>query len=212
MSLTPERRPQTRDPVRTRGLIIEAARNAFAREGFGGARIDSIAADSGVNKRMIYYYYVDKEGLFRAVLDTIYAELSDASETVDLSGPPLAAIGAFVDFVWRYYLAHPDAISILNNENLHRGEHLARSSEIGRMKRPLVEKLEALLERGAAEGVFKPGLDATTVHITVIALVYLFIGNTPTLSIYFGRDLSSEAARTAWRAHIEATILAIVRA
>ncbi|MCF3932701.1 TetR family transcriptional regulator [Acuticoccus sp. M5D2P5] len=191
---------------------MKAAREAFAREGFGGARIDTIAAASGVNKRMIYYYYGDKEGLFLAVLEMIYDELSDASETLELTGTPREALGQFVGFVWGYYLEHPDAIAILNNENLHRGTHLAKSTRMRGIKRPLVHKLEALLQRGAAEGVFKPNLDPVTLHITVIALVYLYIGNTPTLSIYFGRDLAADAAREAWRAHIEAMLYATVAA
>ena len=51
-----------------------------------------------------------------------------------------------------------------------------------------------------------------TIHITVIALVYLYVGNNATLSVYFGRDLSSESAHQAWLQHIKSSIRAIVAA
>ena len=57
-----------RDPERTRQRILEAALKEFAVRGFSGARVGGIARRAKVNKRMLYHYYEDKEGLFRAVL------------------------------------------------------------------------------------------------------------------------------------------------
>jgi|SRR5665213_729197 len=58
----------TRNPDRTRGRIFAAAIAEFAARGFAGARMDAIARRSGSNKRMLYHYFGDKDGLFRAVL------------------------------------------------------------------------------------------------------------------------------------------------
>jgi AcrR family transcriptional regulator len=57
-----------RDPIRTRQRILDAALAEFAVKGFAGARVDAIARRAGNNKRMLYHYFGDKEGLFRAVL------------------------------------------------------------------------------------------------------------------------------------------------
>ncbi len=57
-----------RDPERTRLRILEAALKEFAACGFAGARVGSIARRARINKRMLYHYFEDKEGLFRAVL------------------------------------------------------------------------------------------------------------------------------------------------
>lgn len=57
-----------RDPERTRHRILDAALKEFARCGFAGARVDAIARRAGANKRMLYHYFRDKGGLFRAVL------------------------------------------------------------------------------------------------------------------------------------------------
>jgi len=58
----------SRDPIRTRERILRAARHEFVAKGFAGARVDAIARAAGVNKRMLYHYYGDKEGLYRATL------------------------------------------------------------------------------------------------------------------------------------------------
>jgi len=62
------RRGATRNPARTRGLILSAALTEFAAHGFAGARVDAIARQAGINKRMLYHYFGGKEELFRAVL------------------------------------------------------------------------------------------------------------------------------------------------
>lgn len=201
--------PAGRDPERTRRQILDAARAAFARHGLAGARVNDIAEAARANKRMIYYYFTDKEGLFLATLERVYAELSAAGSALDLDLAPDAALARFVDFVWDYYRAHPEAIALLNDENLHGGRHLRRSARIRGMERPLMDKLARLLERGAACGAFRRDLDPVSVHITLIALVYLYIGNSATLSIYFDRDLAGEPEMAGWRTHIQSTLRAI---
>ena len=192
----------TRDPVRTRAQILGAARRAFAAQGLGGARVDAIAEESGANKRMIYYYFSDKEGLFRAVLESIYEELCAVAATLDLDAPPDAALARYVDFVWEYYSTRPEVIAILNSENLHGGRHMRGSERIRALERPFVDQLDGLLERGVAAGVFRPGVDAMTLHVSVVGMIYFFLGNGTTLSIFFGRDLRGPAAREAWHAHV----------
>lgn len=64
------RRPKkiSRDPERTRRRILAAALHEFSLHGFAGARVDTIARRAGTNKRMLYHYFEDKDGLFCAVL------------------------------------------------------------------------------------------------------------------------------------------------
>jgi len=58
----------TRDPRRTQERILAAALREFSSKGFSGARVDAIARRAAINKRMLYHYFGDKEGLFREVL------------------------------------------------------------------------------------------------------------------------------------------------
>ena len=64
----------TRNPDRTRSRILAAAAVEFAAKGLAGARVDAIARQAGSNKRMLYHYFTDKEGLYRAVLRTKITE------------------------------------------------------------------------------------------------------------------------------------------
>jgi TetR/AcrR family transcriptional regulator len=63
-----------RNPDRTRERILSAALTEFAAQGFAGARVDAIAQRAAINKRMLYHYFGDKEGLFKAVLHRKIAE------------------------------------------------------------------------------------------------------------------------------------------
>ena len=74
-----------RDPERTRARILAAARIEFARRGLGGARVDQITARAGSNKRMIYYYFGNKEALFLAALESAYADIRNAEQSLRLT-------------------------------------------------------------------------------------------------------------------------------
>src|SRR5438105_15743629 len=107
-----------RDPERTRQRILDAATGEFARYGLGGARVDRIARRSGANKRMLYYYFGDKENLFLAALEDRYAHIRSAEQALALEHlSPGAALKRLVDFTWRYFLRHPEFLTFLNSEN-----------------------------------------------------------------------------------------------
>ena len=65
-----------RNPQQTQQRILEAALQEFAAKGFAGSRVDVIARRARINKRMLYHYFGDKEGLFREVLRRKIAERS----------------------------------------------------------------------------------------------------------------------------------------
>lgn len=192
--------------------ILAAARKVFARHGLDGARIDAIAETAAVNKRMIYYYFEDKQGLFLATLEELYREISAAAADIELTQDPQEALAQYVAVTFAYYQAHPETIAILNNENLYEARHLKRSKVIPELKARFVDKLDEVLARGMAQGVFRQGLDTVTVYITLLALVYLYLGNSATLSVYFDRDLAGQDQRAAWLKHMQSSIRAIVAA
>jgi TetR/AcrR family transcriptional regulator len=85
------RRVTERNPDRTRVRILSAALQEFAAKGFAGARVDAIARRAAINKRMLYHYFGDKEGLFRAVLRRKITERQAWAE--NLSGDPAESLG-----------------------------------------------------------------------------------------------------------------------
>lgn len=198
----------TRDPERTRARILEAARAEFAAHGLGGARVDRIAANADANKRMLYYYFGNKDDLFLAVLEGAYAHIRDAEKELRLTEiDPPEAIRRLVAFTWEYYLEHPEFMTLLNSANLHQGRHLKKSAKVRTMHSPFVAMIEEVLERGRKSGVFRAGVDPVQLYISIAALTYFYLGNKFTLSEIFGRDLLSPRAKAERLAHMGELVL-----
>jgi AcrR family transcriptional regulator len=203
--------PRARDADRSREAILEAARDEFAHHGFGGARVERIAEGAGVNKKLIYYYFENKAQLFRAVLEATYLHIRQAERALHLTDlPPADALRKLTEFTWNYYLAHPEFLTLLNTENLHRAQHLAQSTRVRELNSPLIETLGQILERGRAEGVFRGGVDPVQLYISIAGLAYFYLSNRHTLSAIFGRDLMSPKARAERLSHITEVILGYV--
>ncbi len=210
---TPVRKPAAvRDADQTRARILAAAKAEFARAGLGGARVDRIAVLAGANKRMLYYYFGSKDELFRAVLEATYEHIRESEKALHLDEvDPVEAIRRLVAFTWDYYLKHPEFLSLLNSENLHRAEHLKESTKVRRMHSPFVAMIGSILERGRAAGVFRDGVDAVQLYISIAGLAYFYLANNYTLSAIFGRDLKAKKAREARLAHMTEFVLGYLR-
>jgi AcrR family transcriptional regulator len=197
----------TRDAARTQAAILDAATSEFAQHGFGGARVDRIAALAATNKRMLYYYFGAKEDLFLAVLERAYEHIRSEERKLNLADlPPAEGVGELVAFTWNYYLAHPEFITLLNSENLHRARHLKRSRKIRALHSPFVATLSEVLERGVRAGVFRRGVDPVQLYVSIAALGYFYLSNNHTLSTIFGRDLMTAKAKAERLAHIQSLV------
>ncbi len=203
--------PKTRDSERSRKAILQAARDEFAVYGLGGARLERIATEAQVHKRLVYYYFQDKDNLFSAVLESVYAEIRDAQLYLDLKDmPPLAALRRLVEFTWDYYIAHPEFITFLNSENLHKAKHLAASPRIRELNSPLLQTLADIIERGQKDGMFRDGIDPMQLYITMAGCAYFYLSNIHTLSVGFSRDLSTPKMLTQRMLHIVDVMTAYV--
>jgi AcrR family transcriptional regulator len=202
---------RTRDAERTQLAILNAATDEFAELGLGGARIDGIAERAGVNKRLIYYYFGGKDELFLAVLEQTYLRIREAEKKLHLTDlDPTEAVRKLIEFTWNYYLEHPEFLTLLNSENLHRAKHLEQSAHVREMNSPLIQTLAGILERGRQSGTFRGGVDAVQLYISIAGLAYFYLSNNHTLSAIFGRNLMSPKARTERLSHICDVILGYV--
>ena len=193
---TPATEERQRDADRSQAAILAAARAEFAEFGLGGARMERIAERAGLNKRLIYYYFEDKEKLFQAALEQAYADIrEDERELNLLQVKPPEALRRLVEFTWDYYLAHPEFLTMLNSANLHRARHLQESKSVREMNSPLIEMLAEILERGRKEGSFRGGVDPLQLYVSIAGLSYFYLSNNHTLSAIFGRDLMSAKAK-----------------
>lgn len=202
-----------RDPERTSASILAAAVTEFTEKGYAGARIDSIAEKSGANKRMIYHYFGDKDGLYLAVLESAYIGIRSSETELQLANlEPVEAIEKLVAFTWNYFIEHPEFLSILATENLHRAKFLKKSKKVLQLHSPQVSMISDVLKRGAESGVFRRGVDPIYVYISIASLGIFYLSNRWTLSTIFARDLTAQGEIRAWGKHISAVILGYLRA
>ncbi len=152
------KRGNLRDPDRTREAILAAAQDEFAAKGLFGGRVNTIARRAGANKRMIYHYFGNKDGLYLAALERVYEDLRGTERRLDLDHlEPELAIQRLVEFNFDYSRQHPELISLINSENLHRARHLSRSRKVRELHSPFVKLIGDILRRGVAKGVFRRG-------------------------------------------------------
>src|SRR3954451_21400258 len=162
-STSPDRR---RDRDRTRQEILDVATREFATHGFSGARVDDMAARMRTTKRMIYYYFGGKEGLYAAVLEAAYAKIRSEEQTIDVDHlEPGAALRRIAELTFDHHEAHPDFIRLVSIENIHRARHMAKSAAIANLGTPAIDVLERILERGRAAGVVRREIDAVDLHM-----------------------------------------------
>ena len=199
---------RSNDPAKTREKILSRATEEFARMGFEGGRVDRIAQRSGLSKNMLYYYFHSKEKLFLAVLERMYETLREAQRELSVrTADPMIAMEQLIRHTFTALESSPATISLLNEENKHRGKYLRKSQRVRDLYNPLVDTIRLVLDRGHKQGVFRGGLDAATVYLTFSSMCYHFLSNRFTLQIALNRDLVSPAARDAWLAHVTNVVL-----
>ena len=185
-----------RDAERTRREILDVATREFADQGFAGARVDEIAAQTRTTKRMLYYYFGSKERLFVAVLERAYAAIRAAEQTIEVDHlDPAAAIRRLAELTFDHHESHPEFIRLVSIENIHRAEHIAGHSDLAGQNTPAIELIETILARGRADGSFSRDVDAVDLHMMISAFCVFRIANRHTFGAIFDRDLTDPALR-----------------
>jgi AcrR family transcriptional regulator len=202
---------RTNDPDRTKANILEVATYEFSHKGLSGARIDEIAERTRTSKRMIYYYFESKEGLYRAVLEDSYRRIRSIEATLDLENkPPMEAMAQHVRFTFDYQLANPDFIRLVMVENIHHGQHIAQLSSTQQESMAAINTLRDIIDRGIRAGVMRKDLDPIDVHMSISALCFFNVANRHTFSTLFKIDMTTPAATAARRESVTEMVLRFV--
>ena len=204
---------RTNDPARTMAEILAVATTEFANKGLAGARIDEIAAATRTSKRMIYYYFGSKEGLYIAVLEDSYRRMRSIEAKQHLQDmAPEAALRRLVEFTFDHHANNQDYIRLVMNENIERGAYLAQSKTIQELNVPAIQAIRHLYDRGVAQGVFRAGLDPVDIHASISALTFFNVSNQHTFGLIFKNKPQSPKAITARRKSIVEMVVRFVRA
>jgi AcrR family transcriptional regulator len=181
---------RTRDAERTRAEIIEVATREFADKGYAGARVDEIAAKMSTTKRMIYYYFGNKERLYIEVLEHAYAGIRAIEQNLDVEHlDPVDAMRQLAELTFDHHESHPDFIRLVSIENIHHAEHIARSTVLSGLANPALDVLTRILDRGHTAGVFRGDVDPLDIHMVISSFCVFRIANRHTFKAIFKRDM-----------------------
>lgn len=196
----------------TLNRILEAARDAFAEHGFDRARLDSIARAAGVTKQLVYHYFKTKEDLYGVVLDRVSEDVRAMLDDPDFDRlPPTDAVGVLVERIIQAYVERPYIIAMTLDQDLHSGEHITRRSKyMPTLRQFIAERIGPMLERGSAEGVFRPGIDPRLFYWSVFALASAAFTQRWAMSQSSSIDFASKQGIALWRNHVRTFALAAI--
>ena len=201
-----------RNSEATRRVILEAAYQEFSDHGLSGARVDAIVARTGVNVRMVYYYFGSKTGLYAAVLEQAYAGMREAEQGLALESlAPERAIEVLCGFVFDHHEANPRYSRLVSIENVHRAQTLAGLADIEALNKPILASIGGILQRGRAAGLFRADATAWDVHLLMTSFCFFRVANRDTLRAAFGRDVLAARDRAHQRRMVADAVVGWLR-
>ncbi|CAN5309539.1 TetR family transcriptional regulator [soil metagenome] len=199
------------NPEANRRNIIDVATAEFAEHGLSGARVDEIAAKTDCSKRLIYYYFGDKDGLYLAVLENVYQRVRSAEATMDLEAPPAdEALRMLVGYRFDHHFENRDFVRLVMIENIHNARFLARSDVIRRLSASAIDRVGQIYQRGVDAGLFRAGLLALDLHWQISALSFYNVSNRATFSTLFDCDLGAPEVVARLRGQVVDSVLRFV--
>jgi AcrR family transcriptional regulator len=208
-----ERLPRKNDPDATKENILKIASEEFVASGFSGARVDEIAERTKTSKRMIYYYFGSKEGLYLAVLEQAYTRIRALESSLHLEDmPPEQAMRKLIESTFDHDDANPDFVRLVSIENIHRAEHMKRSQILSQTNVAIIDIISQILKRGLAEGAFRRDIDPVDLHMMISAQCFFRVSNRHTFGAIFDRDLEDAGLKLRHKAMISDAIIAFLKA
>lgn len=175
----------------TRAAILAAAEQIFAKSGLEGARTDAIAAQAGVNKALLYYYFKSKDGLYEAVVEDHFREFNrQALEVLAMAGAASAVLLRYVSLYFDFISARQRYASLYQQLMMARGRSLERL--VRKYFVPRSEAFNKLLERGVRDGEFRRA-DPRHTAISVVGLIVFYFSAAPVLQLLGHSDAYSAA-------------------
>jgi len=201
-----------RAALATRETILRAAIKVFSKYGLSGGSIDKISHAARSHDRMIYYYFGNKDGLFVAALEEIYRRFNEAEAKLVLDVENAeASMRQIIQFILHYYRDHPEFITILNSENLLRGQHISKSRTAREYSTAAIGVIEQTLVRGCAQGLFRSEIRPRDIYLMIASLGYFYQSNRFTLTAFLGENLESPKVFAEWEEFVTNTVLRTIK-
>lgn len=207
-----EQKVAKRDAEATKERILKVGIKEFCANGYSGSRIQKIAMKSKCNIRMIYHYFGSKEGLYLAALERVYGGIRKSETELGITDlEPEAAIRSLVEFTFDHHQKNREFVDLVVVENVQRGRHLKKVQNISKESSQLIENISNILKAGCKEDIFRKGVDAFQLYISILSLSFFHLSNSSTLSIMYQRDVSDIDWISERRKHVIEMVLSSLR-
>lgn len=208
MAKGPRKTQWKQDPEAVKADILKVAVEQFASLGLTGARMDEIAKQTATSKRMLYYYFGDKEGLYRAALESEYRRVRTGEWALDLKGlDPVSAIQKLVGYTFDFHRENPNFVRLIAIENIHNGAYLEHSEVIRGLNQRAVDKVEEIYQQGVGAGLFREGLSSLQLHWAISAMCFYNVANKHTFVLGFGAAIHSQDGQAALRSNVAESVV-----
>ena len=208
---------RVRDAAGARTAILNAAEVVFAEHGFDGARIDTIAAEAGYNKSLIFQYFGDKLTLYAKVLTRadrearelrarVFAPLLEDEAIASNAHQLRAFFETAFQAVFDHLLAHPRLLRILLWEMAEGWQTYARISAQFQIEH--VEQLELLFQKAQRAGLIRSTFVPVIQLTMALQICQSYLACLPLFQMLLTEDLSSSAALARARAYIVGLVVA----
>jgi len=190
-----------RDPVKTKAKILTESIRLFASKGYEGTPISAIVKAAQVNKRMIYHYFGDKAGLYRAIFVELWGQYKDwmdqlyrehlrkkGSVPQDAKQLLLMAMEVMCDILSQ----HSNYVRLLLWEVLEGG--MISRSIWTELRGPLFAQTEFLIKQAQSRGELDAKLDPAHIIVSLLGAAFFYYAYAPTLEDMLGKHPLSAAA------------------
>ena len=207
---TTQKRPPKatpRNPRRTRAAILNSATVLFAAKGPDGTSVDEIAAHAGVNKRMLYHYFGNKDGLYMSVLQSVYQRIGQMSTDIIAKATGLRELlNGLLREYFSFLQQNPEFIALLNWENSHGAEGLKKIDPTAAAL-PFIAAASQALDREQTNNNIRNDVDIKYLTMACLGLCSYYFTNRYTLSVVFDMDLNDPAHMAEWIKHVSRLVL-----
>jgi TetR/AcrR family transcriptional regulator len=185
--------------------ILGTAEQIFARSGFVGTRVDEIARAASINKRMIYYHFGNKEGLYQAVLEKNLAPLVEMSRTLlrDRGLHPTEMYRRLLVSYFDFLAAHRLYVRLVSWEIVAGGSRL---SSLG-IRRQAIDEVVDFFEEAQRQGRLRPDLEARDIVVAGLVLCFSYFSQLSFMQDFFSVDLDRPEQYERWKYTIVALIV-----
>jgi TetR/AcrR family transcriptional regulator len=196
----------------SKDILLAAARVEFAARGLEGARIDSIAERSGVNKQLVYHYFGSKDVLYQAVLEDAYTRFVAPFAHLDNAVRPASRrLKEFIEFLFDRIGQDPQFQALITDENVHSGRHVKRSGAVKKILTPVVENLAEILDQAKQDGSLDCDIDPIDLYLDIAGMSAFYFTNMHTLSAALNRNLRATQSVEQRREHVVRFVLSALR-